>query len=49
MTDPDYDRAKKLKIRLAKGNTLNYAEKNFLIMYDKRMSKSKPKDDEPEA
>jgi len=49
MTDPDYEKAKKLKMRLVKGNTLNYAERNFLKMYDKRMSKSKPKDEESEA
>ena len=45
MAKPDYKVVKKLKIRLAKGGTLNFAERNIVNMYDREIAKENRKSD----
>jgi len=39
MADPDYNTVKKLKIRAHKGGKLNFAERNIINIYDKKIAK----------
>lgn len=39
MGDSNYKTVKKLKIKAAKGSKLNFAERNIINMYDKKISK----------
>lgn len=46
MGDPEYEKKiKKLKIRQSKGGQLNFAEKNILKMYDKKIAKQNREND----
>lgn len=36
---PDYKTIKKLKIKAFKGHKLTFAERNLILMYDKRIIK----------